>query len=1849
MSFRFGMLEDGGSQLLWADSELALSRMWCRQQGGTRVALLAVRPTAEHPTPASLDRLAHEHSLKDELDCAWAARPLELVRERGKTLLLLEDTGGEPLARLLEAPLPVERFLRLAIAIVAALGKVHQQGLVHKDLKPSNVLVTVKGEVRLTGFGIASRLPRERQAPAPPETIAGTLAYMAPEQTGRMNRSIDARSDLYALGVMFYQMLTASLPFAAADPIEWVHCHIARKPVPPCEKVASMPRALSAIVMKLLEKTVEERYQTAGGVERDLRRCLAQWEARQTIENFAPGEFDTPDRLVIPEKLYGRAHEIDVLLGAFHRVVMGGAPELVLVAGYSGIGKSSVVHELHKVLVPPRGLFASGKFDQYRRDIPYSTLAQAFQGLVRPLLVKCDAELAEWRKALCDALGPNAQLMIDVVPDLKLIIGEQPPVPDIAPQDAQRRFQLVFRRFVGVFARPEHPLALFLDDLQWLDAATLDWLDDLLTRSDLRHLLLIGAYRDNEVDASHPLRRKLDAIRHAGAQVEELKLAPLAREHLSQLIADALRCGPRRAGALAQLVHTKTGGNPFFARQFIAELADEGLLRFAHDVSRWCWDLDSIDAKGYTDNVVDLMVGKLVRLPMRTRSAMQQLACIGNAADIRLLAVALGSPEERVHADLSDALRLELVERLSGVYRFAHDRVQEAAYRLIPEASRAAAHLQIGRMLAAHTPAARRDDAIFEIVNQLNQGAPLITSDEERERVAGLDLMAGKRAKASTAYVSAISYFAAGRALLPAQSWQTHYELVFALDLQRAECELLTGDAAAEARLLMLAGRANSLMDLAAVASLREILYTMHNQFDESVRVASDYMRSVGAPWPAEATWNDVLAEYGTMRKRLDRQPFERIAALPPMSDPAAKAMVEVLTEIVPAAYFTDMNLCCLVVCRIANISVEHGNSNGSVYAYSLLGFFLRTFFDDHEAAFGFGKLALELAARPGLSRFKARCYNNFAYSINPWTNPIRSGRELLQQALSAAEEVGDLSFAAYIHFSLMTDLIASGDPLDQVHEEGKRGFDFASKARFGLIVDVMTAHLLFIRAMRGLTPRFGSFDDAQFDEAQFERHLEADPGLANPGCIYWIRKLQARYFAGDFAGAVAAAAKAAPLLWTSPASFEQAEYHFYAALAHAAPCGFASAYERRGEMDAIGGHSRQIALWAEKCPANFENRAALIAAEMARIEGREGDAMRLYERAIRSSREQGFVQNEALANELAARFYLARGFDRIGRLYLRDARYGYFRWGANGKVRQLDESYPELTGDPAEGAAEGATASGTIGAPVDYLDLATVIRVSQAVSGEIVLEKMLDVLMRSAIEQAGAERGLLVVMRGADAHIAAEASIGEHAIVVEIRDRVADAAALPQSVLHYALHSRESVMLDDASADHFFSADPYIRERQSRSILCLPLLARATLIGVLYLENHLAPRVFAPARVAVLKLLASQSAIALENARLYADLAEREGKIRRLVDANIVGIVIFALEGTILEANDAFLRIVQYDRDDLVSGRMSWMNLTPPDWLERDRRVWVPMLRATGMLQPIEKEYLRKDGSRVPVMIGVALFEEDGSRGVAFVLDLSERRRAEEDAREMQRELAHANRVTTMGQLAASISHEIKQPIASTATNAAAGLRWLDRVPPELGEVRQVLERIIADAMRASDVMNRIHGLVKNAPICKETLQINDTIREVVALTRGEAEKDGVSVAMRLAVDLPLVVGDRVQLQQVMLNLIVNAIEAMSTVDDGPRELTISTRNGAPGAVLVAVGDSGPGVPSANTNRLFAPFYTTKASGLGMGLSICRSIIEAHGGALRVGANLPHGAVFEFSVPAHEAAAQDGDRAHSR
>jgi PAS domain S-box-containing protein len=1846
-SSRFGANGIGDLRVLWEDGGIAFCRGWRDSAEGKRIGVLVVRPSSEQPAPTTLDRLTHEYSFKDELDSTWAVRPLALARDGGQIILLLEDPGGDLLGSLLGAPMEIGQFLRLAIGVAVVLGKVHQRGLIHKDIKPANILVNSRsGEVRLTGFGMASRLLRERQSPTLPEFIAGTLAYMAPEQTGRMNRSIDSRSDLYALGVTLYQVLTGSLPFTATDPMDWVHCHIARRPAPPGERTPNVPAVVSAIIMKLLAKAAEERYQTAAGLERDLRRCLGEWEDRVSADGFSLGQQDTPDRLLIPEKLYGREREVEALLASFDRVVKNGSPELVLVSGYSGIGKSSVVNELHRVLVPPRGLFASGKFDQHQSEIPYATIAQAFQSLIQPLLGRSEIELSKWRADFLEALRSEGSLILNLVPELKFIIGEQPAVPNLPPTDAKARVQSVLRRFIGVFARSEHPLALFLDDLQWLDTATVELIENLLTQPDMRHLLLIGAYRSNEVGPNHPLARRLAVIRDSGAPITEISLTPLACQDIGLLVAEALRSDAAETKPLARLIYDRTAGNPFFAIQFISNLAEEeALLFFDHVKGRWRWDLAKIQAKGHSDNVVDLMVEKLTRLPAETQIALQQLACIGNSAAFDTLAICLATTEDEVHAVLWAALRLESVLRLDGSYKFTHDRIQEAAYSFIPGELRADAHLRIGRLLIEHVPLDRYEDAIFEIVGQLNRGDSTNFSATEREQIAELNLVAAKRAKASTAYVSTLRYAAAGATLLSEEHWDRKHELLFELELHRAESEFLTGAVSdAAQRLEMLSTHAASTVEESAIACLRVDLHMSRDQVGMARSVCLDYLRKQGIEWPSHPSKDDARREYDRISFELKSRTLEDLIALPLISNPTALATLNVLSKLVPM--YTEPNLLALDICCAVALGLEYGHGDGSCVAYVLLGMLAGSHFGDYEMGYRFARVGYELVEQRGLRRFQAPTFHPFGDRVMPWTKPIRACRDILHRGLDAANKVGPLTYVAFSGDRITANLLAAGDPLFDTQRQAERGLEAARRARFGLVSDLNALQLALVRTLRGLTPKFGCLDDNEFEELRFERHVSGNPALAVAECRYSIRKLQARFFAGDYDAAVDACSRAKRLLWTSLGSIDEAEFEFYGGLARAASCDAPEADDRRRHFEALAAHHSRVDEWAQNCAENFETRAALLKAEIARIEGREIEAERLYERAINAAAKNGFIHIEALANELASRFYERRGFAKIARTYLRDARQGYLRWGADGKVRQLDQLNPHLL---AEELALGP--SSTIVTSVEHLDLATIIKVSQTISAEIVLEKLLETLMRTAIAQAGAERGVLILRHGDGQRIAALASTEADVVSVRLRDAPLAFSELPASIIQFVVRTNEAVLLDDARAQSPFAADEYLRQRQARSVLCLPLVNQGKLIGVLYLENNLAPRVFTPTRIAALKLLASQAAVALENARLYRDVAEREVRIRRLVDANIIGTYIWKITGqsvaagdaAIVEANDAFLRMIGYEREDLAAGLLSKAFLLAPEGRDRDAHA-AAEVNATGTVLPFETEYLRKDGSRVPVLTGLAAFDEGRLEGFAFVVDLTKPRRAEAEAREIegryrevQAALAHASRVATMGQLTASIAHEVNQPIAALLTNAETAVRWLARKPPDLEKAKPLIGRIISDGKRAADIVSRIRDFSKKEPARKGILEINEAILEVIGLTRVEMSKHRVSAKMQLSETLPHIFGDKVQLQQVILNLVMNAIEAMSEVSEGSRELLISTNEVESGNVLVTVSDTGPGLPPTGLTRIFEAFYTTKASGLGMGLSICRSIVEAHGGRLWATPNEPRGAVFCLALPTGE------------
>ncbi|WP_437331217.1 AAA family ATPase [Sorangium sp. So ce381] len=1869
-------------------------------EGGRTRLLRAVRNADGRPVilkvidPRSgcsqdIERLRREYTIGKTLRHEAFVEPLALETFEGLPALVMEDFGGESLDRLIviDAPMSAGRFLELAVRLVTCVAELHQRDILHKDLKPQNILVNATtGEVKLADFGLASRLPREQPPVGTPRLIEGSLPYLSPEQTGRMNRAVDCRADLYAVGVTFYQMLTGRLPFEARDPLEWVHCHVALAPPPPSAVVPGVPEVLSAIVLKLLAKMAEDRYQTARGLRHDLERCLSQHRACGRIEPFSLGERDVSGRVQLPQKLYGREREVSALRRAFERVADTGAPELVLVSGYSGSGKSALVHELCKPIIRERALFLSGKFERCKRGVPHFTLVQAFREIVCEILAEPEDRIAAFRQRLLDALGPNGQLIVDVIPQLELVIGRQPQVPELPLAEAQHRFRVVFRSFIGAFARKEHPLVLFLDDLQWTNPASLGLLQDLVTHPEVRHLLFVGAYRDNEVTPSHPLMVALDKARKDGARVSDIVLGPLSREQLGALVGDALRCRSEDAAQLSALVHEKTAGNPFFAIQFLTALHEERLIELDDRAEIFRWDVAKIRQKGFTDNVIDLMVGKLVRLPPGTQESLKHLACLGSTADVDLLAMVRGRSVEETHADLWDAVRAGLVLRRDVSYRFLHDRVQEAAYSLIPEDERPAMHLGVGRLLASRAAPEEVEEKIFEIVNQLDRGAPLISSRAERERVAELNLIAGKRARGSNACALALRYLAVGRALLPEDCWERRYELTFELELHRAECEYLTGDlSSAEERLSALSRRAASLVDLGSVTCVRLGLYTTMDRSDRGVDVGLDYLRRVGIAWSPHPTDEEVRKEYERVWELLGSRPVEDLIDSPRMTDPECRAILEVLTHAQSPALFTDANLNCLVVTRMTNLSLQHGNSDASCLAYTWFGMLLGPRFGDYRMAYRFARLGLDLLERRGALRFKSRVYLGFGHRVNPWVRHMRTGVELLRRGFEAGQETGDLTYASYNKSCLITILLAAGEPLCEVQREAERALDFVQRARFGLEVDIVTAQLRLIRALRGLLPDPSSFNDADFDERRFEQRLEGDPRLAIAACWYWIRKLQARFHAGDLDGSLEAAEKARPLLWTSGSFFEVAEYHFYGALVRAARCRAAVAAERRLHLEALAAHQRQIDTWAESCPENFGDRAALIGAEIARLRGAWDDAAQLYEQAIGAARASGFVHDEALAYEIASGFYRERRFELIADTYLREARACYVRWGADGKVRHIDQQNPRLwDARPLAPTASFATR-------FEQLDQLSMVKASQTISGEIVLDKLLRTLLTVVLEQGGAQRACLVLYQDERLSIGAEAILEESGEVKTLLPCSSEGAPqrVPMSLVRYAQRTKERVILSPTEAfAGKFSGDEYFARHKPRSVLCMPILRQAEVAGLLYLENDLLAGAFPPERLTALSLLAAQAAISLENARLLskehaartgAEAAERRAAF--LAEAGEILSGSLDYEETLARvARLAVRSLCDWCITDVVEGeqirRSIWAHTDPAKepLLEQLRRRYSPALdsphpaaRALRCGEPLLisgccEEELRKyceddEHARlirelgVQSAIAVPLMARGRPIGALSVVSSAPGRRYGEADLELVRHVAHRAalaidnaRLYRVAQEAIRMrdefltvaTHELNTPMTSLTLSLEAMDRSLRSGRPcdEPAMGRQV-DRALRQAMRLARLNSELLEVSRidtdRVSLDVAEVDLGAVVRDVIARFELDLARAGCSVSLRTS-GRNVGLWDRSRVDQIVTNLVANAIKFGA---GKPIEIVLGEEAGT---TRLSVKDHGIGVDPARQERIFDRFERAVSDrhygGLGLGLYISRQIAQAHGGSIRVESAPGAGATFTVELP---------------
>ena len=1512
-------------------SETAFSRLYRGQRNADGYPVVAKVLRSERPTRADLARVKHEATILQSL-CGKAS-VVELVEAHNtanEVALVLEDLGDRSAASFLWRQLGLRDFLQLALAMGRAMGSVHRCRIIHKDLKPGHFLI-VGGEAggtvqaKIIDFGLATQLPEEAKAIAP-EQLEGTLSYMSPEQTGRVNRSVNFRSDQYALGVCLYQLLTGVLPFPSTDPLQLVHDHIAKLPRPPHEVRLDVPRPVSDFIMKLLSKSAEDRYRSEAGLEFDLSSCLEQLTSDGHIPPITLGRLDFSAEPRIPQRLYGRESETEALLDALSRA-RSGAAELVLIRGGPGVGKSTLAAQLNSHLVTC-GRFASGKFDQLLRNVPYAGLAQACRELAGSILMESAEDVEAFRRKVLRDIGENAQLLVALVPELGAILGPQHAPAELGPIEAQHRFERVFRTFLQLFATRESPLVLFLDDIQWADAASLGIIQGALTARGVGHLLIFGAYRDNEVSSVHPLSLALQDARKAGATISEIRLSTLGLDDVGRFLGDALSCDPVTLRPLAELMRAKTDGNPFFLGLLVMTMHRDGLLKLDPESGIWAWDLEKVREASLSDNVVEFMIDRLRRLSPEAQTVLMQAACVGHTFD----RPTLSAISEGRHSAFPRALweaRSEGLIRLFGssaaeggeggvdgvdepvaTYRFVHDRVRQAAYALIEGRKRAELHLRIGRLLLRRHNDNPSDANIFEVLNHLNLGADLLGAEEEDERrsLARLNLRAARQARDAAAHKTAVELLAVCHRLLGDGAWSTDYELSVATYLTDAQCQMLCGNLTEAVRLLdEIEERARTPIDLTSARSLRTTILTALNRLPEAIATAASTtaMFDVVLPLDPEQLRSATAAGFEVVRAMLAARSIESLIDLPPMRDPQLLALFEVFQNIIPAAYQTNGQLMTLVAQRGTELALQHGNAPVSPILYCTYGNVLARTTGDTATAYRFGQLGIELCRRTKNVAAEGQTLFLFAAALSHWRAHIRESVEWFRNGLKACLEGGDYLHAGYCAAHGLYGRFFAGEPIAEIASElpGLIGFCHETANE----TNAESLHIL----ERALAALCSESQERDTMGQTFEASLSATHRAA-----MLLLKTIHLCLLGDFDGAVTAA-DAAPAF--SPGFFMDVECRFFRALGIAGKLKAATSDARPPLLAALKDAERTFAGYAEGCPENHGVRHALLAAELAVVEGRSDAALDWYDRAIALAQEHGFLQLQAVANELCAGFHLSRNRGRIAAAYLQDAQYYYERWGAVVKSKELATRHANLLRPTGTGGTEPRTNreistsgplwqreadlhSGTTG-PGD-LDLLTVVRATRTIAAELNLGNLLQRLMRILLENAGAQRGVLVLAHGDTLEVAAEATLAPDCMETELRELLDESVRLPVTIVNYVARSGDAVVLDDACVPGRFARDDYLQRVKPRSVLCLALQHQGQVTGVLYLEHATVAATFNPKRVELLQFLAVQAAIAITNARLYDNLedevAQRTAALKLILDSTGDALLTVALDGRV-------------------------------------------------------------------------------------------------------------------------------------------------------------------------------------------------------------------------------------------------------------------------------------------------------------------------------------------------------------
>jgi predicted ATPase/signal transduction histidine kinase len=1747
----------------------------------------------------------NQYAIAQQIDHPNIIKCYELERYDNSYALILEDFGGVSLKEYTQSqPLTLGEFFPIAIAITNALECLYQNRIIHKDIKPKNILINPETKkIKLIDFSISSLLPKETSEIKNPNVLEGTLAYMSPEQTGRMNRGIDYRTDYYSLGVTFYELLTGKLPFTSSNPLELVHCHLAKQAINVREINHDIPQKIADILYKLMAKTAEDRYQTARGIKHDLEKCQQMWNSQGDIGEFQLGERDKSERFLISEKLYGRETEVSQLLNAFERV-SNGQTELILVAGFSGIGKTALVNEVHKPIVKKKGYFIAGKYDQFQRDIPFSALVQAFRNLMGQLLMESAEKVQAWKQKILTALGEQAQVIIDVIPELEKITGQQPAVAELTGNASQNRFNLLFGEFIKILATQEHPLVIFLDDLQWADAASLKLIQLLMGEISVHYLLLIGAYRDNEVSVGHPFTLTLEYIRKTQVTVNQITLKPLDELHLNQLIADTLNCSESQATSLTQLIFTKTQGNPFFTNQLLKSVQESGLITFDVNAGNWQYDIQKIQASYLNDNVVEFLVQQLENLPETTQNVLKIAACIGNQFDLYTLSIVCQKSELEIASALWKALQEGLIlplneayklyqaeslvsnelwninrQKLTVHYKFLHDRVQQAAYSLIPETSKQATHLQIGQLLLQNTDQDSLEANIFEVVNQLNFGVNLITNQSERYELAKLNLLGGRKAKSSTAYAAAVRYLNVGLSLLAVDSWQSHYNLTLDLYVEIVESEYLNANFEQSKQLANLTlQQAKTTLDQVRVYRIQILASIAQNYQQEALVIGIEVLKKLGVQMPNKATNLHILAALSQTKLTLFGKSIEDLAALPRMTDPNKLAAIEILSILAPAASQAGSLQFPLIILAMVRLSVKHGNADISAFGYTIYGAMLCDKLGDIETGYQFGQLGLDLLENVNNDLHKCKVYLVFNSTIRHFKEPVMETIAPLIEGLQSGLENGDIVYACYAAGWITNYHFLFGQNLELVDKNALKYLEFTQKLKIEIISLSIAAVRQTSLNLQGYSVNKLTLVGEAFDETEMLDNFNNNSTLLS---IYYCSKIILGYLFQNYSNVIKMVDLITESHKSDPGFLMYYVANFYHSLALLAEYNQASTSERKQYLKQVVTNQKQMKLWATHAPCNYKHKYDLVEAEKARVLGKNWLAMDLYDYAIQGAKENKYVQEEAIANELAAKFYLEYGKQKTAQNYMIDAYYGYNNWGAKAKVEDLEKSYPQLlspilsqktislsqnksidiiTNSITDSSSTSISAS---------LDLETVTKASLAISSEIQLDKLLQTIMQVILENVGAVTASLILDQESELVVVAQC---KHEKCELQSTPINNSQNLPISLINYVFNTKDFIIINDANTENSFMADPYILKYRPKSILCVPILNQGQLFGIIYLENTLTVGAFTSDRMQVLKLLSSQIAISLENAQLYTKLEEKVAKRTQQLNAQNL-----RLEQTLQELKDTQTQLIQTEKmsslGQMVAGVAHEIN-NPVSFIH-------------GNLNHVE-------GYFHDLLTLIKLYQQNATSEIDELLSTIDIDFITED------------------------------------------------IPKTLSSMKNGTQRI-------RDIVLALRNFSRLDEAEMKPANIHEGIDNTLLILHGRLQANIVHSPIKIIKeygDLPEVECYPRQLNQVFINILGNAIDAIYKHNQelSPKArhnhanfIKIHTQTINNEWVRISIQDNGAGISESVKKQIFDPFFTTKEVGKGTGLGLSVSyqiVVDKHKGKIECISEPGKGAEFILEIP---------------